>query len=91
MAELDLIINQEYKGAEIEIIVEDNFITTAKIYMDGECEDVIDVYNDKHPNGLPFQKKFLNPLYKQIKDRIDTILFEDEREYATNMKSLYGR
>lgn len=88
MSDLDLVCTREYKGAEIEVIVEDNLITTAKIYMDGECEEVIDVFNNENPNGFPFQKKYLYPLYSQLQKRIDEILFEDERECATNMKAL---
>ena len=35
-----------YKNAEIEVIIEDDIITTAKVYMDGECVFADDTFTD---------------------------------------------
>lgn len=45
---MDITFNREYKGTNIEIVVEDDIITTSKIYnKDGECVEVNDITDDK--------------------------------------------
>lgn len=37
------VITRSYKNAEIEIVVEDDVITTAKTYIDGKCVSCDDI------------------------------------------------
>ena len=74
----------KYKNAEIELVVEDNAITTAKIYMDGECEEIVDITN---PNGgeFMFTPKNRKAVCEDCAKTIDRLLAEDGREECTDM------
>ena len=46
-----------YKNAEIELVVEDDIITTAKVYMDGECVFADDTFTDTDGRDLKYTPK----------------------------------
>ena len=86
---MDVVFNREYKNAVIEIVIEDDIITPAKVYMDGECVETSDV-NYADGREIPYSRKNLSNVVETFKVEIDRMLMEDEREIATNM-SLVAR
>jgi hypothetical protein len=41
------VLTRSYKNAEIEIVVEDDVITTAKVFIDNDCVACDDITTDK--------------------------------------------
>ena len=74
-----------YKNAEIEVIIEDDVITTAKVYMDGECVFADDTFTDANGKDLKFTRKNLTAIKKFCMAIVDKELVEDGREECTNM------
>ena len=70
---MDTTIIKNYKGAEIEIIVEDGLITTAKIYVGYACKKLIEVTEDDFPNGVPYNENYINQLELKFKNYIDQL------------------
>ena len=81
---MDLVTYRKYKNAIIEVIIEDDVITTAKIYMDGECVEVYEPTDDKGQE-LAFNGKNTRAVFESFKKVVDEFLAEDEREEATDM------
>ena len=73
------VITDNHKNAEIEIVVEDDVITTAKVYMDGEC-----VYRTDDIE-LPFCKKNSRDMRRMCRAIVDKELAEDGRTECVNM------
>ena len=73
-----------YKNAEIEVIIEDDVITTSRITMDGECVNVADI-TDENGNDVPYTLKNRTAVVKMCMEFIDKELAEDGREECTNM------
>lgn len=71
---MDKVFTKTYKGAEIEIVVEDGLITTAKIYVGYVCKEVVDVTAEGYPNGVPYDEDYINQLEEQFKSYIDEML-----------------
>ena len=92
MAQIAPLFNQSfnygYKNAEIELVVEDDVITTAKIFMDGECEVVSEV-TDINGNDLMFTPKNRKAVVEHFAKQIDALLEEDGREVATDMSLIH--
>jgi hypothetical protein len=92
MAQIAPLFNQSfnygYKNAEIELVVEDNVITTAKIYMDGECE-VVNEITDINGNDLMFTPRNRKAVVEDCARHIDKLLKEDGREVATDMNLIH--
>lgn len=74
-----------YKNAEIELVVEDDVITTAKVYMDGECAFADDSLTDEDGNDLKYTSKNRTAVVKFCMAIVDKELAEDGREECTNM------
>ena len=74
-----------YKNAEIEVIIEDDVITTAKVYMDGECVFANDTFADGDGNDLRYTQRNINSVRKFCMAIVDKELAEDGREECTNM------
>ena len=74
-----------YKNAEIELVVEDDVITTAKIYMDGECAYADDSLTDDGGKDLKFTPRNRKAIINICKKVIDKELAEDDREECVNM------
>ena len=68
-----------YKNAEINIIVEDDEITTAMVFMDGECVYRTDDFN------LPFNSKSNAEVKKMCRAIVDKELEEDGRTECVDM------
>ena len=74
-----------YKNAEIEIVVEDDVITTARVFMDGECTFIDDTITDEDGKDLVYTPKNSTAVIKFCIAIIDKELAEDGREECTNM------
>ena len=83
---MDAVFTPVYKNAEIEIVVEDDIITTAKIYMDGEFAYGGEVENENYPNGLPFNGKNYHAIKVLCAKQIDKMLAEDGRDECIDMR-----
>lgn len=81
---MDISPTFNYKNAEIEIVVEDDVITTSRIIMDGECANVADI-TDENGNDVPYTLKNRTAVVKICMEFIDKELAEDDREECTNM------
>lgn len=82
---MDITTNYNYKNAEIILIVEDDIITTAKVFMDGELVIADDTITDENGQELNFNKKNVDATLKYCKAIVDYELAEDGREECTNM------
>lgn len=78
------VITGNYKNADIELVVEDDVITTAKVYMDGECVNVADI-TDENGNDVPYTPKNRTAVVKMCMEFIDKELAEDGRTECVNM------
>ena len=68
---MDITFTREHKGAEITIVVEDDIITTSKIYKDGECVEVNDI-TDENGNDVVFSAKNYYAVLAMAKANVDT-------------------
>lgn len=82
---MDFVREYNYKNAEIEVVVEDDIITTAKVYMDGECVFANDTFTDGNGKELNFTQKNLSSVRRFCMEIVDKELAEDGREECTNM------
>ncbi len=67
---MDTIFKKKYKNADYEVIVEEDCITTAKIYIDGELVQMQE-YSLNDGNDVPFNKKNLDKICSAVKNAID--------------------
>lgn len=81
---MDSVFKKSYKNAEFEVIVEDDCITTSKIYIDGEMIQMQE-YNLEDGSDVPFSKGNLGKIYDSIKADIDA---EWERNFNVIQSSL---
>ena len=81
---MDISRMYNYKNAEIEVIIEDDVITTSRITMDGECVNVADI-TDENGNDVSYTPKNRTAVVKMCMEFIDKELAEDGREECTNM------
>lgn len=65
---IDLTYKREYKNAEIELICEDDTLTTAKIYIGGEFFNSYEIGGE---NGLPNTKKNIESVFARLKAIVD--------------------
>ena len=69
---MDITFTREHKGAEIIIVVEDDIITTSKIYnKNGECVEVNDI-TDENGNDVVFSAKNYYAVLDMAKANVDT-------------------
>lgn len=62
---------RNYKGTEIEIVVEDDAITTARVFKNGECVVCDDTITDGDGKDLPFNAKNYYAVLKMVMDCVD--------------------
>ena len=74
-----------YKNAEIQIVVEDDVITTTKVFMDGECVFADDTITDENGNDLAYNSANKIAVIKMCANIIDKELAEDGRTECVNM------
>lgn len=73
---MDINLDYTYKNASVTIIVEDDCITTAKIYIGGAMVDSFDVLT-KDGKDVPFSRATINEVKKMCRDSIDSKWNED--------------
>ena len=74
-----------YKNAEIQIVVEDDVITTAKVFMDGECVFADDTITDENGKDLVYNSTNKKAVLKMCMGIIDKELAEDGRTECVDM------
>ena len=74
-----------YKNAEIQIVVEDDVITTAKVFMDGECVFADDTITDENGKDLVYNSTNKKAVLKMCVGIIDKELAEDGRTECVDM------
>lgn len=67
---MDAVFKNEYKNAEFEVIVEDDAITTSKVYIDGFLIQLKE-WSLGDGKELPFSKKNLDKVYEEVKKDIN--------------------
>lgn len=82
---MDITLDYKYKNAEITLIVEDDIITTAKVYMDGELALADDTITNAKGKELKFNAMNKDAVLNYCRRFIDQELEEDGREECTNM------
>lgn len=70
------VLTHQYKNADIEIVVEDDVITTAKVYIDGKCVVCTDVLTDKGED-IPFNRTNLSAVYELMRTDVDKMWEEN--------------
>jgi hypothetical protein len=68
---MDIVYKRNYKNARINIIVEDDTITTYEILVDGKVVDKEFVSNEKHPDGFPNNKHYFDIVLEFAKKEVD--------------------
>lgn len=62
----DGVLTRHYKNAEMEVIVEDDMITTIKAYIDGEC-----VYCPEVADNIIYNRKNIEIAFNDIRNEVD--------------------
>lgn len=70
---MDIVFKRDYKGHEIEMVIEDDVITTAKVYRNGECVEV-SILTDGQGNDIPYNRKNLANVYKVYKGKVNELM-----------------
>lgn len=70
-------LNKSYKNADIAIVVEDDLITTAKIFIGKDCKSCVDISDKNHPDGLPFTRANYDAVVESMKEDVDAMWEEN--------------
>lgn len=73
LAKLNTEFTTKWKNAEIVVYVEDDLITTTKIFIDGDCVDCLEISTEKNPDGAPFNKGNYNRIVAKCKEEVDAM------------------
>ena len=76
--DMDAIIKRNYKGAEINVIVEDDVITTGKIYVGGVFVMSCAIY-DANDNEVTNTEHNLNMVFSTLSSYYNKRLFYADR------------
>ena len=77
------VFTHPYKNSEIEVVVEDDIITTAKVFIDKECVVCTDVLTDKGED-IPFNRTNLHAVYELMKTDVDKMWEENFKAVTAN-------
>ena len=77
---MDITLTDKFLNAEYEVIVEDDCITTSKIYIDGEMVSAQE-YTLENGGDVPFNRKNIDNVYESIKAEI-------KQRFEKNMMAL---
>lgn len=75
------VLKRYYKNAEIEIVVEDDVITTAKVFIDNKCVSSKDIYMGGGMD-MPYSREHLNAVVDSMKEEVDE-MWEENFKLAT--------
>lgn len=76
MVKYNDVLTKQYKNAEIEVVIEDDVITTAKVYVDGQCVGCTDIWTDKGED-VPFNRNNLSAVYALMQEDVDKMWDEN--------------
>lgn len=76
MEKLNCTFKREYRGMEIEIVIEDDLITTTKAYAGDKCVYYCEVNMGNNVDGVPFCRKNLNAVLECLMEDVDKIAEE---------------
>lgn len=62
----DGVLTRHYKNAEMEVIIEDDMITTIKAYIDGKC-----VYCPDVADNISYNRKNVETAFNDIRKEVD--------------------
>jgi len=71
---MDKNITTNYKNTEVVVIVEDDLITTAQVFVGNECINRMEIATKSNPDGVPFTEKNYDSVMKAICTNIDKAL-----------------
>lgn len=77
MEKLNYTFKREYKGTEIEIIVEEDLITTTKVYANKELVSYCEVSTESNKEGIPFNRENFKAVLDSVKSDVDEIVGEE--------------
>ena len=72
MIKFDDILSTNYKHAEIVVVVEEDVITTAKVFVDKECVSCEDITTDKGED-VPFNRENYDKVVDMMKADVDAL------------------
>lgn len=64
-------IAREYKNAEISVIVEDDLIDEAKVFIDGELVEDMEISSKDNPDGIEYTRKNLDYVLAECYKAVD--------------------
>lgn len=70
---MDIVFNRNYKGYDVEFIIEDDIITTAKVFRNGVCVEVSEI-TDANGNDVPYNRKNLAKVYEVYVDKVNNLM-----------------
>ena len=76
MAKYNDTLTKSYKNADIAIVIEDDLITTAKLYIGNDCKQVCDISTTDNPDGIPFTRANYDAVVESMKADVDK-MWED--------------
>lgn len=76
MVKYNDVLTKQYKNAEIEVVIEDDVITTAKVYVDGQCVVCTDILTDKGED-VHFNRNNLSSVYALMQEDVDKMWDEN--------------
>lgn len=75
------VITRYYKNATIEIVVEDDAITTGKVFVDSECVDVRE-FTTANGGDVPFTRSNYDAILDELKGIVDVMWEENFKKCA---------
>ena len=76
MKKLNKTFETPYKNAVIEIVVEDDTITTSRVFIDEKCVCYSEIKTDKNPDGVPFTRENYNQVLDMCKSDVNRLFDE---------------
>ena len=68
---MDATFTRDYKNCTIEVVVEDDLITTTKVIRDGEVEQFIPLRTKTNEDGCPFTKHAVESAFAIGREVVD--------------------
>ena len=73
---MDVTFSKDYKNTTIEVVVEDDLITTTKVIRDGVVEAFIPLRTEDNEDGCPMSQHAVEVAYKIGEDVADEMFNE---------------
>lgn len=70
---MDIVFNRHYNGCDVELIIEDDIITTAKVFRNGVCVEVSEI-TEVNGNDVPYNRKNLASVYEVYKGKVNELM-----------------